>query len=171
MLRKKKLSLEKMSKRKVSASFTEDDEIFVLKTKMISKSTRKTIEIHDFIKKIEDPEKNKKAIVSPKFKLAGAEFSIHIFPCVAVGVNAPFIGVFLANHSNEEQMASITVKEASAGKLSWEMKKVPGGQGFGFPNFLSHEKYREWANAHGDVLKLEVVVTVHSKAEGSSWTR
>ena len=58
-----------MSKRKVSASFTEDDEIFVLKTKMISKSTKKTIEIHDFIKKIEDQEKKIKAIVSPKLEL------------------------------------------------------------------------------------------------------
>ena len=158
-----------MSKRKVSASFTEDDEIFVLKTKMISKSTKKTIEIHDFIKKIEDPEKNKKAIVSPKFKLAGAEFSINVFP--SVGVNAPFIGVFLANYSNEEQMASVTVKEASAGKRSWETKKVPCGQGYGCLNFLSHEKYREWAKTHGDVLKLEVVVTLHSKAEGDGWTR
>ena len=158
-----------MSKRKVSASFTEDDEIFVLKTKMISKSTKKTIEIHDFIKKIEDPEKNKKAIVSPKFKLAGAEFSINVFP--SVGVNAPFIGVFLANHSNEEQMASVTVKEGSAGKRSWETKKVPGGQAYGCLNFLSHKKYREWVNAHGDVLKLEVVVTLHSKVEGDGWTR
>ena len=45
-----------MSKMKVPA--TQDDELFVLKCKHISESTKKTIEIHDFIKKIEDQDNN-----------------------------------------------------------------------------------------------------------------
>lgn len=44
-------------------------------------------------------------------------------------------------------------------------RKVPVTQ------FLSHEKYQEWARDHEDALKLEVMVTVHTKAEGDDWTR
>ena len=47
----------------------ETDELFVLKTRWIKETTKKTIEIHDFIKKIEDQEKKIKAIVSPKLEL------------------------------------------------------------------------------------------------------
>ena len=67
-----------MSKMKVPA--TQDDELFVLKCKHISESTKKTIEIHDFIKKIEDQDNNKLNIVSPKFKIAEVEFSIWVYP-------------------------------------------------------------------------------------------
>ena len=62
-----------MVERKIGNPVTEDDELFVRKTKFVSKSTKKTIEFHDFIKDIEDEEKKMKAIISPKFKLAGAE--------------------------------------------------------------------------------------------------
>ena len=44
-------------------------------------------------------------------------------------------------------------------------------EGVGFPKFLSHEKYRELAKVHGDVLKLDVVLTLHTKSEGGGWTR
>ena len=52
-----------------------------------------------------------------------------------------------------------------------EMKIVPAGQGLGWDKFLSHEKYRQLAEEHGDVLKLDIVVTLHTKAEGDGWTR
>ena len=43
-----------MAKRKVDV--IEDKELFVLQAKLISTSTEKTVEIHDFLKKIEDEE-------------------------------------------------------------------------------------------------------------------
>ena len=157
-----------MSKRKVPA--TRDDEIFVLKTRMISESTKKTIEIHDFIKKIEDQDNNMREIQSPKFMMAGVEFSIYVYPDF-LQYSPGRIGVGLHNYSNEDQMCSVTAKGTGVEK-SWEMKKVRAGKQYGWmPGFMTHEKYREWAKVHGDVLKLEVVVTLHTKAEGDDWTR
>ena len=156
-----------MSERKDPA--TQDDEIFVLNTKLISESSKKTIEIKDFIKKIE--ENNKQRIVSPKFKMAGVEFSIAVYPDNSVHDAPGFIGVYLVNYSNDDQMCSVTSK-AFGREWSWEMKKIPShGKSWGWPEFLSHEEYREWAKAHGDVFKLEVVVTHYRKAEGDDWTR
>ena len=77
----------------------------------------------------------------------------------------------LHNHSDEDQTTSITVKLVSGVEKSWEMDMVEAGQSWGFIKFLSHQKYRKWAKEHGDVLKLEVVVTLHSKAEANGWTR
>ena len=148
---------------------TRDDEIFVLKTRMISESTKKTIEIHDFIKKIEDQDNNMREIQSPKFMMAGVEFSIYVYPDF-LQYSPGRIGVGLHNYSNEDQMCSVTAKGTGVEK-SWEMKKVEAGNFWGFLKFMSHEKYRKWANDHGDVFKLEVVVTLHSKAKGDGWTR
>ena len=157
-----------MSQRKVPT--TQDEETFVLKTRMISESTKKTIEIHDFINKIEDQSNNKQAIFSPKFKMAEVEFSIDVYPDCSVHNGPGFIGVFLHNYSKEDQMSCVSSK-ASGVAGSWKMVKVPAGKGWGWPKFLSHEKYREWAKANGDVFKLEAVVTHHRKAEGDDWTR
>ena len=155
-----------MSKRKATA--TQDDELLVLKTNLISESTKKIIEIHDFIKKIEDEEKNQLKISSPMFKLAGGgvDFSIEVYPDYQGSGN---INVRFRNHTIEDLLSSITVK-ASGAEGSIEMKKVPARMSLGCW-FLSHEKYREWVKTHGDVLKLEVVVTLHSKARGDGWTR
>ena len=53
---------------------------------------------------------------------------------------------------------------------SYEMMKIEADMGYG-GYMISHEEYRQWAKTHGDVFKLEVVVTLHSKAEGDDWTR
>ena len=66
----------------------------------------------------------------------------------------------------------MTVKEASGlENLDLEMDIVKTGRGWGFHQFLTHEKYRQLAKEHGDVLKLDIVVTLHTKAEGDGWTR
>ena len=151
-----------MSKRKFPP--TQVDELFELKTKLVLESVKKTIKLHDFIKKIEDQEKKIKAIVSPKFKVAEIEFSIIVYP-----EYDGFIGVFLRNYSKEvpSPMSSFTVKAASGVEMSREIDDWY----VGFGTFLSHEKYREWVKTHGDVLELEVLVTVNSKAEGDGWSR
>ena len=154
---------------------TEDDEVFVHKTKLISKSTKKTIEFHDFLKVIEDEDQNKKQIISPKFKLAGVDFSIDVYPDNSANSGAGFFGVYLQNYGKEDQIISMTIKEVfgSVTKMNFvtEMQKAPGFKGWGCPKFMSHEKYRQLAKVHGDVLKLDVVVTLHTKAEGDGWTR
>ena len=156
-----------MANKKVTA--TQNDELFVLQSGLISESTKKIIEIRDFSTKIEDPENNHKEIDSPMFKLAGVDFSIEVLPdCEALMDR--FIGVRLNNYGNEDQTTSMTVK-ASGVKRSWEMREVEAGRSRGIYTLLSHEKYRKWAKKHGDVLRLEVVVTVHRKAEGDGWTR
>ena len=136
---------------------------------LISTSTKKTLEVHDMLQLIKEAEENKKLIKgSPKFKLAGGVFSIEIVVSLVPG----YICVSLANYGNEDQTTSMTLKWVSGGKeVSYEMIKLPAGKGFGWPQFLSHEKYQEWARDHEDALKLEVMVTVHTKAEGDDWTR
>ena len=156
-----------MVKRKVTV--TEDDELFVRKSKFVSTSTKKTIEIHQLIKDIEDKDNKMKGIITPKFKLAGGDFSIYVYP--EFTASSGFISVFLANFGKEDQMTSIAVKEASGKEGSWEMDKIAAGKGQGFSKFLSHENYRQYAQVHGDVFKLDVVVTVHTKAESDVWAR
>ena len=156
-----------MERRKVTV--TQDDESFEWKSKMISTSTKKTIKFNNFLQLIEDESKKKIVKISPKFKLAGGDFSINVYPDDS---DAPgFVGVYLHNHGDEDQTTSITFKEDSGEEASWEMDKVRAGVGLGMTKFLSHYKYRNWAKDHGDVLRLEVVVTVYSKAEGDGWTR
>ena len=160
-----------MSKKKVPA--TQDDELFVRKTHLISESVKKTIEIHDFIKEIEDPY-NQRLIRSPKFMLAGAVFSIDVIPDCTDFDDPGFIGVSLGNQSKEDHTALITLQKAippPSGVVVSTVGKVLAGKGSGWSNFLSHKEYQQWANAHGDVLKLEVVVTLYRKAEGDGWTR
>ena len=103
--------------------FAADKELFVLQTHLISESTEKTIQIHDFLEKIEDQETNKQKIASPRFQIAGMEFSIDVYPDSAVFDCPGFIGVFLNNYSKETLMSSVTVKEASGEMSSWEMEK------------------------------------------------
>ena len=157
-----------MSKRK--GAFTEDDENFEFKRE-ITTSSKKTITIKDFLQLIENESLKQKKMISPQFYIAGVVFSIHVYPDNSGRGGPGFVGIYLSNDSDEDQITSISVKKASGEEVSWEMQKVLFSNSHGFYEFLSHENYREWANEHGDVLKLEVVVTVHSKAEGGDWTR
>ena len=159
-----------MPKKKVPA--TQADELFEFKTMLVKESVKKSIMVHDFTQKIEDANATvamyspSGSICSPKFEVAGAEFCFFVLPDTL-----GYIGVYLDNLSKEDQMCSVSVKLASGVERSLKMKKIPSGQGSGCPKFLSHEKYREWAKTHGDVLKLEVVVTVYRKPEGDGWIR
>ena len=68
-------------------------------------------------------------------------------------------------------MTSITVQEASGVEASWEKRRILAGKSWGIPDFLSHENYRKLATVNDDVLRLKVVVTLHTKAGGEGWTR
>ena len=86
-------------------------------------------------------------------------------------MDSGYIAVVLQNCSKEDQMTSITVQENSGVERSWKMRKIPAGETLGFPTFLSIENYRELAKVNGDVLSLDVVLTLHTKAEVDGWTR
>ena len=144
----------------------ETKELFVYKTRWNSETTKKVIEIHDLILKIEDEDNWAEAIVSPKFQLAGKDFSVDVVPD-----DDGYIGVHLASYSDEDQICSFTVMETSGVEMSWEMEKIEADSWWGFPTFLAHKKYRGWAKSNGDVLRLEVTITLHTKAVGDGWTR
>ena len=150
-----------------------ETEAFVLKTHSISETTKKTIAIHDFSQKID--KYKSRDIISPKFKLAGIDFSIDVIPesCIRIEWREviPYIGVYLSNYSDEEQMFSFTVKPASGGTWRGEKFMVGAGERWALvEKVLSHKKYMKWSKDNGDVFKLEVLLTLH-RTEGDGWTR
>ena len=140
-----------MSKRKL---FEDVDELFVQKPSWTSETKIVGIESPEFLKKME----MKEIVRSPRFKLAGIEFFIDIY-CG----ETEFIGISLANTSDEDQTTSVTFTEESGVKRSWQMEIIKANIGFGFAKFLSHEKYKVWAKDHGDVFRLKAKVTLHQK--------
>ena len=143
-----------------------ETESFVLKTHSISETTKKTIAIHDFSQKID--KYKSRDIISPKFKLAGIDFSIDVIPR---SYQFPYIGVLLCNYSDEEQMFSFTVKPAFGGMWRGEKFMVGAGERWALvEKVLSHKKYMKWSKDNGDVFKLEVLLTLH-RTEGDGWTR
>ena len=137
------------------------------------------VEIHDFLEKIFDDGKKKKAIESPKFNLGGVEMTIRVYPDYRMGGS---VGVFLLNHSDQDQKVSFTFtskKSKSAGPIyaltqeSRERVMIQANKSLGYPGFLSHRDYKKLAEEDGDVFKLEVSVSLHTKEKSAtdSWTR
>ena len=83
----------------------ETKELFVHKTRWNSETTTKAIEIHGLILKIADEDYGKEAIVSPKFQLAGKDFSVDVVPDDDDG----YIGVHLRSYSDEDLVCSFSV--------------------------------------------------------------
>ena len=153
-----------MSKRKL---FEDVDELFV-KTKgtSVTKNVKNTwtsvtkivgIEIPAFLEKIEKGEQ----VESPRFKLAGVEFSIVVFSTKRT--KFVYVEPSLANRSDEDQTTSVTFTDESGVERSWQMEPLGAKDYDGFPNFLSYEDYKTWAKDHGDVFKVKAKVTLHQK--------
>ena len=130
--------------------------------------------IHDFKRKIVEGGSCLE-IESPKFQLAGINMSVIVVPEVVQKPGFIFIGV--AHDSGHDQLTSGKIfvnKEASGGKtFSWKMEKVPACEWFGFSG-LSKADCKKLAKESGDILELEVTVTVHTKvntSSGGEWTR
>ena len=152
-----------MSQRKL---FEDVDELFVQKPSWTSETRIVGIEIPEFLKKIE----MKEIVRSPRFKLAGIEFCIRAIPGFK---ETEFIGLDLVHTSDEDQTTSVTFTEESGVKKSWQMEIAEANMGYGFANFLSHEKYKVWAKDHGDVFRLKAKVTLHQKRneDEDGWIR
>ena len=162
-----------MSKRKFPK---EADEEFILKTNLNSHTAVKKVVIHDFKRRMVEAE-NCPKISSPTFQLAGINMFVTVFPKPIKNPGSIFIG--LTGHaSRHDQLTSgkvIVNKEASGGKVffRWEMKKVVAGKWCGY-TWLSKAGYKKYVKKSGDILELEVTVTVHSKvntSSGGEWTR
>ena len=149
-----------MPKRKL---FENVDELFVKKPTWTSVTKTVGIQIPEFLKKIDKKEKVK----SPRFKLAGVEFYIRIFPGIH---DSEFVGVDLVNSSNEDQTTSVTFTAESGIKGSWRMETVTANHRRGFCHFLPHEDYKA---CYGDMFKLRAKVTLHQKLNTAedSWIR
>ena len=48
--------------------------------------------------------------------------------------------------------------------------EIPSGHGRGFPNFMTHEEYKNVAKFVGDIFKIKVEVTLHFSENKSGWT-
>ena len=111
--------------------------------------------IPEFLKKIE----NKEIVNSPRFKLFGNEFNIAVWPG---NVNPQFTSVFLMEgRKMKNQTTSVTFLERSGAQHSGER----------VVEFLSHEKFKTWAENHSDVFKLKATVTLHQEKTGDDWIR
>ena len=142
------------------------DELFSQKSMWTSMTKTVGVEIPEFLKKIEE----KKLVESLEFKISEVEFFIRVTPGYQ---DSEFIRVDLMNCSKEKQATSVTFLQGSGAAVSWEMIEVPGDKGRGCPRFLSHEKFKAWANIHGDVFQLKAKVTLHQKKQetGDDWIR
>ena len=143
--------------------FEDVNELFVEKPTWTSETKTVGVEIPEFLKKIEE----KKSVVSPRFKLSGVEFSILVTPGCD---DSQFIRVELKNCSTEDQTTSASFLEKSGARKSWKMLGIKAKLNMGCPKFLSHEKFKTWAEKHGDVFKLKATVTLHQKKQ-DDWIR
>ena len=136
----------------------EDGIGFVLKSQRTSASATKRVhcEIPNLLEKIERSVWS--AILSPKFEVAGIEFSLLVWPMPITGN----IAVYLCNESGKKVCASFSIQ--SAGKmLSFEKKDYPAH--FLKGSLLSYSNYRKWVKKNGDIFKLKAIITVHLEQE------
>ena len=136
----------------------EDGIGFVLKSQRTSASATKRVhcEIPNLLEKIERSVWS--AILSPKFEVAGIEFSLLVWPMPITGN----IAVYLCNESGKKVCASFSIQ--SAGKmLSFEKKDYPAH--FLKGSLLSYSNYRKWVEKNGDIFKLKATITVHLEQE------
>ena len=139
---------------------------------------KQEVEILEFLKMISDDENKMKKVVSPKFYLGDVEMSIGVYPDYK---SSGRIGVFLHNHSDQDQKVSVAFtskksKSAASYYLIRESREraiIKANKSFGYPGFLSHRDYKNLAEEDGDVFKLEVSVSLHTKEESATdgWTR
>ena len=165
-----------MSKRKIPM---EADEEFILKTSQLNLSSQtavKKVVIHDF-KRMMVEAGNCPKISSPKFQLAG----INMFVTVEDAQKPGFIFIGVDHDSRHDLLTSgkviVNNSLSSGGKIffSWEMKKVAASKWFGHTCLSTGLfDYTKLAKECGDILELEVTVTVHTKvntSSGGEWTR
>ena len=135
------------------------DEDFVLKSGDSTEVTKTvSVTIHDFIKRIDDLENKKKPIEGPDFCVGGKKFRIVIYP--EDEDEDDQIGVYLRNLNEEKIKVSNTFKNEPMGEMDNQDQEIDPYGGDGTCEFLSHEKYKKWAEDHGDVFKVEAEITL-----------
>ena len=150
-------------KRKLVAS--KADEVFVLKKKK-ERNVTKTVSlcIPDLLENIND-ENYKTEFFTPIFKLGNLDFRFKIIPEEQSG----FIGFFIFNENHEEVKISLKFEEEPGGYSwsNWYKQPVEAMAVHGWPDYFSHDDYRELAAENGDEFKITASVTLHL-TEGSN---
>ena len=156
-----------MAKRK------QNGEMFINKAKWSKSSVEKVkyeVEIIELLEKISDDESKWEPIESPKFNLGGVEMSIRVHP-----ESDGFIGVYLHSYSDQDQTCSASFKTSAGEEVNWERKIIAANHSRGSSTFLTHGEYEKWAKKNGDVLKLDVSVSLYTKkmvtTDVDGWTR
>ena len=116
--------------------------------------TKLKFQFEDLLKIIADEQRREESIL---FSVGGAEFNIDV--CPEYDEDPGYIGVYLWNHTNEDQLTSVKIRHASGVEKSWEKKVVEATSNWGYSQYMSHKDYKTWANKNEDVFKLEVSVT------------
>ena len=147
------------------------DVFFVLENKSTTSETKTVrIDIPDFTKKIQDEANKMKPIDAPPFKIAGKKMAVSVQPYEA-RENSRGIGVYLVNLTEDEKLTAtftmiVCSRELTVGPCKSE---IDPDTNMGYPCLLTHEVYKKWAKENGDILKLEVKLTLHFSDNQSSW--
>ena len=119
-----------------------------------------TVEIKDLLEEFEVG--YQPIITCPEFDVGRSWFRIDVY--LNPKENPSHIGVSLWNLNDEDQITSGKIKHTSGQSRSWEKGNTTSDWGFpNFKNFMKLEDYKNWANKNGDIFKLEVSLTLHSK--------
>ena len=147
------------------------DEVFVLQKKQ-ERTFTKTVSfsIPDLVEKIDENDENirRTAILTPSFKLGELDFHFFILPECDDEETYDHVGFFINNDNREDVMISMEILEGPtvSGHI-FDCRNVKSELGHGWPQYMSHDDYREWATENGDVFKITATVTLHLK-EGST---
>ena len=152
---------------------SEPEEVFVLKTERKSETKTVSVEIHDFIQRIDDEKNKKNAICSPMFYIGGYRFGVDVYPHPPYDGSEEYIAIYLNNSQEVDILgqgitASFTIKHASGVEQTFDKQELRQ-ESRGTLEFLSHAAYKEWTEDHGDVFRVEVKVTLH--VEKGKWTK
>ena len=129
-----------------------------------------SIDIHDFTERINDQGNKKKEIISPKFKVGETSLTLYVHPQDWRENSQEYIAVYLSNEEKKKVNATYTFKHASGVEKTFKNQKFEVNDSLGTAQFLSHEAYKKWARNHGDVLKVEVEITLHVEMGPAQWT-
>ena len=125
---------------------------------------------------LEHDENKSEPIESPRFNHAHGDVEMSICVYLDDG-SSGFIGVSLHNYSDRDCQTNFVTfnTKTSPYRRSYVYPRaiIQAKEGLASTRILSHCDYKKWAEKNGDVLKLEVSVSLLTKemAAFDGWTR
>ena len=161
------------SSRKRKLVDSEVDEVFVLQKNPEVRFTKTvSFSIADLLEKINDENNKGDKITTPRFKLGNLDFCFDIY--LNDENDEGYVELYLHNSNRDDKIISLRFIETPNNTTfddGLNHENIEAGGGFGWPKFMSHDDYREWAGQNGDVFKITATVTLHQREESSAkWT-